>query len=88
VTTGAGELPAAVVAGIFSIKFLVHAWDYAKATGRDVDVAESVAEYVLHIAKKNITPQARATVGFDDPVDIADDAPPLDRLIAFTCREP
>lgn len=88
VTIGPNTLPAAVVAGILSLEFPVHAWDYAKSTGHPIDVADSVAEYVLGLAKKNITPQGRAQVGFDDPVDAPDDAPPLDRLIAFTGRQP
>ncbi|OBI42739.1 TIGR03086 family protein [Mycobacterium kyorinense] len=88
VTIGPNELPAAVAAGILSLEFLVHAWDYATATGRDVDVAESVAEYVLEMARRNITPEARSAVGFDDPVDVADNASALDRLIAFTGRDP
>jgi uncharacterized protein (TIGR03086 family) len=88
VTIGPNELPAAVAAGILSIEFLFHAWDYAKATGYDLEVAESLAEYVLGLAKKIITPQGRSTVGFADPVDVADEAPALDRLIAFTGRNP
>jgi uncharacterized protein (TIGR03086 family) len=88
VSVGPNELPARAAAGILSIEFLVHAWDYAMATGRQVDVAESVAEYVLGIARKIITPQARSTAGFDDPVDVADDAPALQRLAAFSGRDP
>ncbi len=88
VTVGSNELPARVVAGIFSIEFLVHAWDYARATGHNLEVADSVTDYVLDLAKKNITPRGRATVGFADPVDVAADAPALDRLIAFTGRAP
>ncbi|PQM49598.1 hypothetical protein C1Y40_00164 [Mycobacterium talmoniae] len=77
-----------MAAAILSLEFLVHAWDYATATGRDVPVAESVADYVLGLAYKIITPQGRATVGFDPPVDVDDGAPALDRLIAFTGRHP
>lgn len=88
VSIGPNELPAAIAAGILSIEFLVHAWDYAAATGHHIDVADSVTEYVQRLAKKIITPQGRATVGFADPVDVPDDASPLDRLIAFTGRDP
>lgn len=88
VTIGPNELPAAVAAAILSLEFLVHAWDYATATGHPIDVVDSVTEYVLKLAHKNITPQGRATVGFDDPVAVPDDAPALDRLIAFTGRQP
>jgi uncharacterized protein (TIGR03086 family) len=88
VTIGPNELPARVAAGILSLEFLVHAWDYAAATGHPINVADSVTEYVLGLAHKNITPQGRAAVGFDDPVEIPDDATPLNRLIAFTGRQP
>jgi len=49
---------------------------------------ESLAEYTLGLAKKLITPQGRATAGFDDPVAVPDDASALDQLIAFTGRDP
>ena len=88
VTIGPNELPARVAVGILSLEFLVHAWDYAAATGHPINVADSVTEYVLGLAHKNITPQGRAAVGFDDPVDVPDDATPLNRLIAFTGRQP
>jgi uncharacterized protein (TIGR03086 family) len=88
VALGPNEVPARVTAGIFSIEFLVHAWDYARATGHHLEVADSVTEYVLDLAKKTITPQGRATVGFADPVDVAADSPVLDQLIAFTGRDP
>lgn len=88
VKLGANDAPAKVFAGVLAIELLVHAWDYAKATGYDVDVCESLAEYVLELAQKIITPQGRSNVGFDDPVDVPADAGPLDRLIAFTGRQP
>jgi uncharacterized protein (TIGR03086 family) len=88
VTIGTNEIPATFAVSILSVEFLVHGWDYATATTRPIDVAESLADYVLGLAHKVITPQGRATVGFDDPVAVPDDAPALDRLIAFTGRDP
>jgi uncharacterized protein (TIGR03086 family) len=88
VTLASNELPATFAASILSIEFLVHGWDYAAATKHPIDVAESLADYVLGLAKKVITPEGRATVGFDGPVPVADDASALDRLIAFTGRDP
>ena len=88
VTIGTNEIPATFAVSILSVEFLVHGWDYATATTHPIDVAESLADYVLGLAHKVITPQGRATVGFDDPVAVPDDAPALDRLIAFTGREP
>ena len=88
VTVGAGEIPAKFAASILSIEFLVHGWDYAAATGHPINVAEPLAGYVLGLANIVITPQGRATVGFADPVAVNEDAPALDRLIAFTGRDP
>ena len=88
VTIGTNEIPATFAVSILSVEFLVHGWDYATATTHPMNVAESLADYVLGLAHKVITPQGRATVGFDDPVVVPDDAPALDRLIAFTGRDP
>ncbi|HME15617.1 MAG TPA: TIGR03086 family metal-binding protein [Mycobacterium sp.] len=88
VTIGTNEIPATFAVSILSVEFLVHGWDYATATTHPIDVAEALADYVLGLAHKVITPQGRATVGFDDPVAVPDDAPALDRLIAFTGRDP
>lgn len=86
VTIGPNELPARVAAGILSLEFLVHAWDYATATGRTVNAAEPLAQYVLGLAQTIITPAGRVQAGFDQPVQVADTAPALQRLIAFTGR--
>ncbi|HYB80558.1 MAG TPA: TIGR03086 family metal-binding protein [Mycobacterium sp.] len=88
VMVGPNEAPAAVMVGVLSIEFLVHAWDYAVATGRDVDAPDSLAEYVLGLARQIITPEGRSHVGFHQPVDLPADASALDRLIAFTGRNP
>lgn len=85
---GGGEAPAKMMAGVLSIEFLIHAWDYAKAIGREVEVPDSLSDYVMGLAKVIITPQGRTNVGFDDPVDVPVDAGALDRLIAYTGRRP
>lgn len=88
VPLGSSEMPAAMMAGVISLEFLVHAWDFATATGRKVRASEPVCEYVLQLAARVITPEARGFAGFDDPVDTGTDAAALDRLIAFTGRQP
>ena len=85
---GPQEVPAALPVNILSLEFLVHAWDFARATGRDVVVSEPVADYVLDLAGKVITREARGFAGFADSVETAADAAVLDRLIAFTGRQP
>jgi uncharacterized protein (TIGR03086 family) len=85
---GQGEAPAAMMVGVLSIEFLVHAWDYATALGREVTAPDSLSDYVLGLAHDIITPTGRASVGFDDPIDVPADAGALDRLIAYTGRRP
>jgi uncharacterized protein (TIGR03086 family) len=85
---GGGEAPASMMAGVLSIEFLVHAWDYAKAIDGEVTAPDSLSDYVMGLAKQIITPQGRSNVGFDDPVDVAADAGALARLIAYTGRQP
>jgi uncharacterized protein (TIGR03086 family) len=85
---GGGEAPAKMMAGVLSIEFLIHGWDYAKAIGREVDAPDSLSDYVMGLAKQIITPEGRTNVGFDDPIDVPADAGALDRLIAYTGRRP
>jgi uncharacterized protein (TIGR03086 family) len=85
---GKGEMPAKAACAILSLEFLVHAWDYAVAVGHDINAPEPLSEYVLGWAHKIITPEGRANVGFDPPIDVPADAGALDQLIAFTGRNP
>jgi uncharacterized protein (TIGR03086 family) len=85
---GNNEAPAGYMAGIFSLEFLVHAWDYASAIDRPIDAPDSLTEFVTTLAQRIITPEGRVRAGFDDPVDVAAHASKLDRLAAFTGRVP
>lgn len=85
---GENEAPARMMAGILSLEFLVHAWDYAAALGREVNAPASLSDYVLAMSRNIITPQGRTRAGFDDPIDLPDDAGSLAKLVAFTGRRP
>lgn len=88
VDLGANEAPANIVVGILAIELLVHAWDCAVAIGEQLDVPESLAEYVLGLAQKIVAPHDRPGTIFGEPVAVPDDAGALDRLIAYTGRTP
>jgi uncharacterized protein (TIGR03086 family) len=88
VKAGPVDMPAALVLGILSIEFLVHAWDFARATGQQVSVSDALGGHVLGVAGQVIRPELRAMVGFADPVEAGPDAGYLERLIAFTGRDP
>ncbi|MGE2720082.1 TIGR03086 family metal-binding protein [Mycolicibacterium celeriflavum] len=81
------EVPARMMAGILSLEFLVHAWDYAAAVDREVNAPEPLCDYVLGLARKIITPEGRVNAGFDDPIDVPADADALTRLLAYTGRQ-
>jgi uncharacterized protein (TIGR03086 family) len=86
IKVGPHEMPAGLALGIGSVEFLVHAWDFAQATGQQLTVPDGISEYVLDVAGQIITPAARAGGSFADPVQAGPDAGLLDRLIAFTGR--
>jgi uncharacterized protein (TIGR03086 family) len=86
VSTGPNEAPAEVMAGILSIEFLVHAWDYAATADCELTVPDELSEYVLGLCHQIITPEGRVGVGFDDPIDLPVEAGAFDRLLAYTGR--
>jgi uncharacterized protein (TIGR03086 family) len=86
VKVGPHEMPAGLALGIGSVEFLVHAWDFAQATGQQLTVSDSLSQYVLDVAGQLITPEVRAGGSFADPVQAGPDAGLVDRLIAFTGR--
>ena len=88
VTWRGKEVPVRVLAGVLAFGLLVHGWDYAAATGHPVDVPDSLANYILGVAEKIITPERRANGEFGDPVEVGANASALDKLIAFTGRDP
>ena len=83
---GFAELPASTVANILNLEFLVHAWDFATATGRMLDVSPVLSDYVLGLARKTIASSMRGT-SFAEETLVEESAESLDRLVAFTGRQ-
>jgi uncharacterized protein (TIGR03086 family) len=88
VTWRDNDVPVRILASVLAFGLLVHGWDYAAATGHPADVPDSLANYVLGLAEKLITPQRRANGEFGEPIEIDEHAPAFDRLVAFTGRDP
>lgn len=84
---GGGEMPAAMAAGILSVEFLLHGWDFAQASGQEVVVSDEVVEYVQSVAEKTV-PGAREAGAFAEEQTPAADAGPLERLAAYAGRTP
>lgn len=81
-------LPSRLALGILSLELVVHGWDLAVALHRPLHVADTHAAYVLGLAQQTLTAQSRATAGFDPPVPVPATASALERLVAFTGRDP
>ena len=82
-----GEMPAAMAAGILSIEFLLHGWDFAQASGQEVVVSDEVVDYVRSIAEK-LVPGSRERGAFAEEQPPASGAGPLERLAAYAGRTP
>ena len=84
---GPQELPAEVAVSILSVEFLVHAWDFANATGQRLVVPDELSDYVLAQARRlNTTVDLREGGQFGPEVQAGPDAGTLERLVAFTGR--
>lgn len=86
VKRGERDMPADLAAGILSLELLIHAWDFAVASGQEVTVSDEVSSYVLELAQQVISPQARDGGSFADAVEVGPDVDILNRLIAFAGR--
>ncbi|WP_139004039.1 TIGR03086 family metal-binding protein [Arthrobacter crystallopoietes] len=86
VDMGFAELPATVVAGIVNLELLVHAWDFAKAIGQEIRVADVVSDHVTRLAEETVSDQVRASGSFAAAQPVAETAGSLERLVAFTGR--
>ena len=56
VTFGRTRRRPKMMAGILSLEFLVHAWDYAEAIGRTVRAPDSLSDYVMGLGEAHHHP--------------------------------
>jgi uncharacterized protein (TIGR03086 family) len=87
VAVGRSTLPASLAVEIIPLELLVHGWDMARATGSGIDVPPEVASHVLGCARSLITVDKRGR-SFAAEVPAGPSATVLERLIAFTGRQP
>lgn len=84
---GAGPMPGRVLAGINLIDTATHTWDLAVAIGQPSALPDDVARAALEASRATITPEIRPG-RFAPEVEVAVDASPTDRLVAFLGRTP
>lgn len=67
---------------------LVHCWDLAKATGQDTTLDADLVAFALPALQSGFAEMGRQA-GFIGPeIAVADDASPLDQMIAYMGRQP
>jgi uncharacterized protein (TIGR03086 family) len=85
-----GDTPGQVVLGLSIAETTVHGCDLARATGQDVAVDDDVAEAVFGMTSGMMQPRGSFPRGtsFADRVDVPDDAPIQDKMLAYLGRRP
>jgi uncharacterized protein (TIGR03086 family) len=86
VNLGPGDMPAELASSILTIEFLVHGWDFARATGQEMPADEVLGAYALELAQGLIAPNMRDGDRFANEVLVGPDADAVTRLVAFTGR--
>ncbi|HEX3898693.1 MAG TPA: TIGR03086 family metal-binding protein [Mycobacteriales bacterium] len=86
---GAGEMPGQMVLDMTMMEYLAHGWDLARGTGQDMPYTDEEAQAVHDLASKHLGDEWRGDgKPFGKVVDVAVDAPPLDRFAGFMGRMP
>ncbi len=88
VNPGFGDMPASALLGLAVTDTLTHAWDVARATGQDTDLAPELYEQVLASAHQAIPQSFRTEDGslFGPEQPAPDHADNATRLAAFLGR--
>jgi uncharacterized protein (TIGR03086 family) len=86
-TMPVGTLPGPAIVHLRTVETLVHGWDLARAIGREVPFADSLAEgeWAFSTDLLGRLPEGRRPFAPSRPV--ADDAPAIDRLAALLGRD-
>lgn len=88
VTAPFGTLPAGAVVGSYVTELTVHAWDLATALGRRDLLDDDAAAPLVVPTRQRIPREGREQLPFGAVVDVPEDAPAYDRLVAWMGRDP
>jgi uncharacterized protein (TIGR03086 family) len=83
---GPVELPAEMAGLVAVDEMVVHGWDIAVATGQPYEAADNEVEAALSFVNNFDVPRDGSLFG--PVVEVAEDAPPLQRLLGLTGRDP
>ena len=84
-----GETQGEALLGLVVTETVVHGWDLAQATSQEIPV-DDVAEWIYQMSTGMMEPQGNFPRGtnFGPPVDVPDDAPVQDKMLAYFGRQP
>ncbi len=83
------ELPGVAVLAQFTGEVVIHTWDLAQATGQWAEWHPEVLALSYEAFHEGLPAEGReAFAAFGDVVAVPDDAPLIDRLVAWTGRRP
>jgi uncharacterized protein (TIGR03086 family) len=86
---GDSAMPGDMALGMILWEYQVHGWDLARATGQHWSPPAAAAEESLKFAPAMLTGDYQGDgKAFGKPVDVSDTAPPLDRLLGLSGRDP
>ncbi|OKI62586.1 TIGR03086 family metal-binding protein [Streptomyces sp. MJM1172] len=84
-----GAYPGSAVIDLLLVEVLGHGWDLARATGLEWEPDPAAAAHALAVLQAMVKPEYRGPgLPFGLEVPVAADAAALDRLVAFTGRDP
>lgn len=91
ITLGGNELPAAFGLSLHALETYIHAWDLATALNRPFTPTRELTIEMTNFAESFITNDIRGDFDgapYAAPTQVPDSASDVDRLIAFTGRNP
>jgi uncharacterized protein (TIGR03086 family) len=85
-----GETPGALAFYLALADATIHGWDLAQATGQNYPIDADIAEYLYQMTTSMLAPRGDYPRGdmFREPVEVAPDALPGERLLAYMGRRP
>jgi uncharacterized protein (TIGR03086 family) len=86
---GGLDLPGEVAGRVAINEVVVHGWDIAAATGQDYACETELVQAAWEFVESAVAQNPDGSPGlFGPPVAVPESAPPLDRLIGMTGRDP
>lgn len=85
-----GDTPGSVAFHLALAEAAVHGWDLATATGQEAPIDDDIAEEIYGTTSSMMEPKGSYPRGesFGEPIDVPDDAPAPDRMLAYLGRRP